>query len=200
MTKQSIKKLAVFCGGNSGQHQGYILAAQQFAKELVQANISLVYGGAKIGIMGAIADCMLALGGHVIGVIPQFLVEHEIAHPNLSQLHIVTNMQERKSLINDLSDGFVMLPGGMGSLDEFFEMNVMSQLGFHNKPCAILNSENYFDKLIDFLDHSVKEGFVKNIFREKIMIDNNAKNLLQQLIHYQAPMVARYENRKIVCT
>ena len=192
--KNSINKLAVFCGGEKGHHEGYVIAAQQFAKELVEANIGLVYGGAKIGIMGAIADHMLALGGNVTGVMPKFLIEYELAHSNLSQLHIVTNMQERKSLINDLSDGFVMLPGGVGSLDEFFEMSVLLQLGFHHKPCAILNTGNYFDKLIDFLDHSVNEGFFKSIFREMIIIDINPKELLQSLINYNAPGAVRYNN------
>jgi uncharacterized protein (TIGR00730 family) len=191
-----IKRIAVFCGARKGSKPNYLEEAGQFASALVEANIGLVYGGSKVGLMGAIADRVLALGGEAIGVIPAKLVEKEIAHPRLSQLHVVDTMQQRKSLIEDLSDGFVMLPGGSGTLDEFFEVETLSQLGFHKKPCGMLNIANYFDYLLQFLKHSIKEGFFEQVYFDNLVVEKNPHMLLERFQHYTAPTTRRYDKVK----
>src|SRR3990167_3889104 len=143
-----IKKIAVFCGSNVGNTPAYVELTKQFAKQLVDANIAIVYGGRTSGLMGVLADEALKLGGEVIGVIPDKLLAHG-AHPKLTQMHVVSSMHERKVLMTELADAFVMLPGGVGSLDEFFEVITLSYLEYHAKPCGILNMADYFNLLID---------------------------------------------------
>ena len=152
-----MKRICVFCGSNKGAKPAYIEAAKSLGKVLVKKNIGLIYGGGKVGLMGVIADEVLASGGEVIGVIPQSLVNREVAHQNVTQMHIVNSMHERKALMADLSDGFMALPGGMGTFDEFCEILTWAQLGIHQKPCGILNVENYFTPLLAMFDHAMRE-------------------------------------------
>ncbi|MBI5447308.1 MAG: TIGR00730 family Rossman fold protein [Gammaproteobacteria bacterium] len=182
-----MKKIAVFCGASSGNQPEYTDIARQFAHALHDQNLGLVYGGGKLGLMGAIADELLALKGEVIGVMPDFLVQKEIAHPTLSKLCITQTMQERKTLISELSDGFVMLPGGVGSLEEFFEIFSAGQLGLHQKPCCILNIKNYYNQLIDFLKHATQEGFLKTEHQQMMLIDEEPAALIHKIMAYHPP-------------
>ena len=152
--------LCIYCGSASGVPTGYAAGARALAQVLVSRQITLVYGGGKIGLMGILADEALRLGGRVIGVIPQALLEREVAHQHLSQLHIVADMHARKARMASLSDGFIALPGGLGTLEELFEMLTWLQLNLHQKPVGLLNVAGYFDSLLQFLDHSTREGFV----------------------------------------
>ena len=188
----SIKSLAVFCGSNTGNDPRYAADAKALAKAIYSHSIHLIYGGAKVGLMGVLADTLLELGGQVTGVMPQSLVDIEVAHESLGAFHVVKTMAERKDLMAELSDGFIMLPGGAGSLDEFFEMMTWSQLSFHEKPCAILNSGGYYDHLLKFLDHSVSEGFIKTVHRDMIIVEEQAEPLIEGLFAYRHPMEKKW--------
>ncbi len=190
-----IKKLAIYCGSSAGVSDSYREGAERLADVLSEAGIAIVYGGAKVGLMRVIADRMLANGGTVIGVIPQALVDVEVAHDGLTELHVVANMHDRKALIAELADGFIMMPGGPGSLDEFFEMITWSQLGYHTKPCGILNINGYYDRLLDFLDHVVGQGFMKEPHRNMIIVNNEPRVILNQFRQYQAPSTEKWVNR-----
>lgn len=157
-----MKKLCVFCGSAEGNSPAYLEMAKSLGTLMAQNNIALVYGGASIGVMGAIADAVLANGGSVIGVIPKTLVNYEIAHKNLTELHIVEDMHQRKKMMYDCSDAFLSLPGGMGTLDEMFEILTWSQLKLHSKPCFIYNFMGFYDSLLAYLNHSHKEGFIRD--------------------------------------
>lgn len=178
----TIKKLCVFCGSKLGENIQYAQHAEILAELLVEHQITLVYGGASVGLMGKLADRMLQLGGDVIGVMPSFLVDKEVAHANLPTLHVVNTMAERKKLLMDLSDAFVMLPGGEGSLDEFFEVMVLAKLGMLKKPIGILNTENYYDFLLKFLNHSVKEKFITLANRDALIVANTPQQLISAFI------------------
>lgn len=180
---QLIKKIGVFCGGKKGYSDLYRKEVQTFADKACELNLTIVYGGAHIGLMGVLADQIIKNNGTIVGVMPQKLVDIEQAHTELTKLHIVTSMDERKSLIGELSDAFVMLPGGTGSLDEFFEMFTLTQLGYQNKPCAILNINHYYDHLIKFLDHATQEGFLMPKQREMIITTENTVELLEKLMN-----------------
>lgn len=184
MNQSKFKSIAVFCGSRMGNNPAYQMAARELVDELLARDITLVYGGADVGLMKVIADHMLENGGEVIGVIPQSLVDVEIAHEGLTKLHIVDSMNRRKELIAELSDGFIMLPGGVGSLDELFEMVTLDLLGYQDKPCGILNVDHYYDQLIGFLDNAVNEGFIKPVYREMLMAAETSGELLQQFIGY----------------
>lgn len=187
-----LKKLCVYCGANPGDRPIYTQMAQELGEILAQKGISLVYGGAKRGLMGVVANAVMQHGGEVIGVIPQFLVEKEVAHHSLTQLHIVNNMHERKALMAELADGFIMMPGGIGSLEEFFEVWTAGQLSLHQKPCGILNTENYYHHLLKFIDHAVGSSFIKPAYREMIIVDQSPKNLLEKFSAYQAPTETKW--------
>ncbi len=187
MRENHLKRISVFCGSNLGNNGAFISAARELAKVLVDNNLTLVYGGGRLGLMGEIADEMLQLKGKVIGVIPKALVEKEKAHLGIPDLRIVNSMHERKALMAELSDGFIAMPGGIGTLDEFFEIWTWAQIGIHKKPCAILNIENYFDHLITFLNHVVDEKFVLPVFREMILIENDPALLIDKMKNYKAP-------------
>jgi uncharacterized protein (TIGR00730 family) len=187
-----ISRICVYCGSSSGRLEVYSDAARALAAELVNRNIGLVYGGASIGIMGLIADAVLDLGGQAIGVIPESLVRKEIVHINLTELHITKSMHERKSMMADLSDGFIALPGGIGTLEEIFEILTWAQLGFHRKPCGLLNVESYFDSLTAFLDHSVQERFVKQAHRQMLVVEKDPKVLLDRFKSYAHPHVEKW--------
>ena len=165
-----------------GKSNGYSKAIQELADKLCKSSITLVYGGANIGLMSVLAEQMLKNDGKVIGVMPKKLVDIEQAHTGLTDLRIVNSMNERKSLIAELADAFVMFPGGTGSLDEFFEMFTLTQLGYHDKPCAILNVNNYYDDLIKFLDNAKTEGFLLTRYREMIITANNSVELMEKIM------------------
>ncbi len=164
-----MQRVCVFCGSKPGARPVYTRAAEQLAKALLDRNLTLVYGGANRGLMATIADTVLAGDGEVIGVIPDAMVSREVAHERLSELHVVGTMHERKALMMELSDAFIALPGGYGTLDELSEVATWTQLGIHRKPCGLLNVEGFFDPLLQYLDHAVAEGFLKPAHRSLIV-------------------------------
>jgi uncharacterized protein (TIGR00730 family) len=182
-----LSRICVYCGSSSGGDVVYPEAARALARALVENNIELVYGGASKGIMGVLADAVLAGGGSVQGVIPKMLEEKEIAHPGLTELHVVNSMHERKSMMAALSDGFIALPGGFGTLEEIIEILTWGQLRFHTKPCGLLNVNGYFDKLLEFLDHMQDQQFLKPENRAMLLADSTAPGLLAQFESYTPP-------------
>jgi uncharacterized protein (TIGR00730 family) len=187
-----VKRVCVYCGSNPGKSAEFLESARRLARELVQREICVVYGGASVGIMGEIADNVLADGGEVIGVIPQALADKEVSHAGLTELKIVGSMHERKAIMADISDGFIALPGGLGTLEEIFEVLTWAQLGFHKKPCALLNVKGYYDKLIQFLNHAVAEGFVAKPHREMLLVEKEPHRLLEIMADYNAPTVDKW--------
>ena len=165
-----MKRICVFCGSSKGDREAYPRAAAKLGSLLAAHGVGLVYGGASVGLMGAVADAVLQAGGDVTGVIPQSLVDKEIAHSGLTQMHIVETMHERKALMAKLSDGFVALPGGIGTLEELFEMWAWAQIGLHDKPCVLLNVTGYYDELIRFLDKMTDSGYLKAPSRSQLKI------------------------------
>jgi uncharacterized protein (TIGR00730 family) len=174
-------RICVFCGSNRGNHPAYLEQATVFGRLLATRDIGLVYGGAHVGLMGALADAALAAGGEVIGVIPQALMDREIAHRGLTELRVVTSMHERKAQMAELSDAFVALPGGIGTLEELFEVWTWNQLGIHAKPCGVLNVRRFYDPLSAFLDHVVSEGFLKPENRGALRVEEEPEALLAAL-------------------
>ena len=187
-----MRRICVYCGSSPGSRQDYTDAAKELADVLVRHEIELVYGGASVGTMGVLADRVLELGGQVHGVIPKMLEDKEIAHRNLTELHVVASMHARKSMMAALSDGFIALPGGFGTLEEFIEVLTWGQLRFHDKPCGLLNVRGYFDSLLAFLDHSHAEGFLRAENRAMLLCDASAVGLVRQLEHYLAPKVDKW--------
>lgn len=187
-----MKSICVYCGSNPGRQESYSMAARELAKSLVEREIRLVYGGASVGIMGLIADTVLRLGGQAVGVIPDALLRKEVAHTNLTELHVTQSMHERKTLMAELSDGFIALPGGIGTLEEIFEVWTWAQLGFHKKPCGLLNVEGYFDSLISFLNHTVAEQFVKEPHRSMLIVERNPDPLLDRFASYEPPTIQKW--------
>ena len=187
-----MKKLAIFCGSSNGASEIYIEGAKKLGKELAKRNITLVYGGASVGIMGAIADSVLSEGGYVIGVMPSFLDNREIAHKNLSELIIVESMHERKSKMAELADGYIALPGGPGTMEEFFEVFTWGQLGLHKKPCGLLNINNYFDLLINFFNQMNKQEFLQEKYLSMLMYDSEPASLIEKFQTYNPPSVKTY--------
>lgn len=187
-----MKRIAVFCGSSCGVEREYEIKAFQLGEMMASNNIELVYGGAKVGLMGAVADGIINRKGRVIGVLPSFLSNKEIAHENLTELIIVDSMHQRKTKMNELCDGVIALPGGFGTLDEFFEMLTWGQLGLHKKPIGILNIEGYFDLLIQFIDNMVDKGFLKTINQEMLLVSEDAEELLTKMRNYAAPEVGKW--------
>lgn len=182
-----MKRICVFCGSNPGVRPAYAEAAVELAHHLVNLGIAIVYGGGNIGLMGILADTAMAAGGEVIGVIPHALFAKEVGHTGVTDLRIVSSMHERKALMADLADGFIAMPGGWGTFDEFCEILTWAQLGLHNKPCGILNTANYYDTLLAMFDHSVAEGFLKPEYRSLVIAAPDPVDLIQQMIDYRAP-------------
>jgi uncharacterized protein (TIGR00730 family) len=182
-----MNRICVFCGTNPGSRPEYGAAARQLGKILADQGIELVYGGASVGIMGELADAVHEHGGHVTGIIPQQLVEKEAAHTGIPNLIVVASMHQRKSQMADMSDGFIALPGGIGTLEGLFEILTWAQLGIHAKPSGILNVEGYFDGLTGFLDHAVREGFLTEAHRQAIIIETDPVRLLQRMHAYTPP-------------
>jgi uncharacterized protein (TIGR00730 family) len=180
-------RLCVFCGTNAGSRPDYSAAARELGALLAEEGIELVYGGASVGIMGELADSVQEHGGHVTGIIPQQLMQKEAAHRGIPDLIVVASMHQRKSQMADMSDGFIALPGGIGTLEGFFEILTWGQLGIHAKPCGVLNVAGYFDELIRFLDHAVKEGFLAEQHRATIIVESDARRLLHKMAAYTPP-------------
>jgi uncharacterized protein (TIGR00730 family) len=182
-----IKNLCIYCGSRAGRLESYADAARALAESLVKRDIGLVYGGASVGIMGIVADHVLQLGGRAVGVIPESLMRREIAHDGLTELHVTPSMHARKMLMAELSDGFIALPGGIGTLEEIFEVWTWAQLGLHQKPCGLLNVESYYDPLRNFLDHTVAEQFVQPDIRAMLIVESEPEALLERFLAYRAP-------------
>ena len=184
-----MKRICVYCGSSPGNNPVYIQAAEALARALVHRNIGLVYGGASVGVMGAIANAVMRQGGEVIGIIPQALMRREIGNDHLTELQVVDSMHERKAAMADQSDGFIALPGGMGTLEEIFEILTWAQLGFHQKPCALLNVNHYYDSLQTFLLHSVQEGFLSRDHHHLLQVHDDPSALLDHFRDFSpAPM------------
>ena len=176
-----MKTLCVYCGSRPGKSEKYADAAKQLAQEMVKNDIALVYGGGDIGMMGIIADEVLRLGGDVTGVIPTGLLEMEVAHQGLTRMHIVKDMHERKAMMMNLSDGFIALPGGLGTLEELFEVLTWSQLRYHSKPVGLLNASGFYDGLLAFLQYQVDTGFVSEKHKQMLMVDTDPALLVARL-------------------
>lgn len=187
-----MRKIAVFCGSSDGTSVEYKEAAKRLGQELARRNIGLVYGGASVGVMGAIADAVLENGGHVTGIMPRFLEEREISHKGLTELIVVESMHERKAKMAELADGFIMLPGGPGTLEEFFEIFTWAQLGLHQKPFGFLNVNRYYDPLLTLFDHMVKEGFLQEKYRGLAIFTEDIGELLQLFHTYEPPAIKTY--------
>jgi uncharacterized protein (TIGR00730 family) len=190
-----MKRVCVFAGSNPGSQAEYRAAAQELGQALVVRQLGLVYGGAKVGLMGALADAVLAANGHVTGVIPEALVTKEVAHEGLSDLRVVASMHVRKALMADLADGFIALPGGWGTLEEFFEVLTWAQLGLHQKPCGLLNVRGYFDSLLSFMDHSIEERFVNRENRSMVLVSSSPQALLELFDRYVPRAVEKWIDR-----
>jgi uncharacterized protein (TIGR00730 family) len=187
-----LRRVCVYCGSNPGIDERYAEATVALAQAIVAEGWGLVYGGASVGLMGVVADTVLAADGEAIGIIPQDLVDREIAHTGLTRLHVVDTMTERKTLMADLSDAFVALPGGYGTLDELFEVLTWSQLGIHAKPAGLLDVAGYWDGLTGFLDHAVVEGFLRPAHRSMLLVDDEPTRLLHRLADWTPPTVTKW--------
>jgi uncharacterized protein (TIGR00730 family) len=186
------RHLCVFCGSSAGEGQRYLAAVTALGTVLARKEIGLVYGGSRTGTMGRLAEAVLEHGGVVIGVIPRPLVNRELAHPGLSRLIITESMHERKVKMATLSDAFIAAPGGLGTLEEFFEMATWSQLGFHQKPCGVLDVDGFYRPLVQLLDRGVKEGFIQETHRRMILVDGDPEQLVERLFSYRAPAVPQW--------
>jgi uncharacterized protein (TIGR00730 family) len=192
-----MRRLCVFCGSSPGARPAYGEAAEQLGRLLVAEGIGLVYGGGKVGLMGSLADAVLADGGEAIGVLPEALVAKEIGHPGLSDLRVVGSMHERKALMADLSDGFVALPGGLGTVEELFEVYTWSQLGLHVKPCGLLDVEGYYDGIAAWLTHAVEERFLREDQREMLIVERDPRALIDRLRRFEpAAIVPKWIDRE----
>ena len=190
-----MRSICVYCGAAPGRRAEYVEAARALGTTLARRNLRLVYGGASVGLMGAVADAALAAGGEVVGVIPEALMKKELAHPGLSELVVTRSMHERKTAMAELADGFVALPGGIGTFEELFEIWTWAQLGFHRKPCGVLNVAGYYDQLLGFLDHARDEGLLAPSVREVLQVADGADALLDRFASWQPPNVDRWLGR-----
>lgn len=193
-----MKRVTVFCGSSFGTDEIYKTQAILLGNKLADENIGLVYGGANVGLMGAVADGVLEKGGKVFGVLPNFLRSKEIAHDHLTELFLVETMHERKTKMNDLCDGVIALPGGFGTLEEFFEMLTWAQLGLHKKPIAILNIDGFYDSLITFIQTTVDKGFLKQVNQDMLIVSNKIEDLLDKMKNYEAPTVGKWITKEEV--
>lgn len=180
-----MEALCVYCGSKNGRQSVYREAARTFGRRMAERNITLVFGAAGIGMMGTVANAVLEAGGRAIGIVPEDLTRQEIPHRDLTELHIVASMHERKAMMEQRADGFTALPGGLGTLEEISEILTWAQLGFHEKPCGLLNVQGYFDPLIDYLDHAVQEGFIEPPHRNLLLVEDDPERLLDRLEHHR---------------
>ncbi len=188
----SLKKICVFCGANAGRDPIYAEAAAALGAHMAGAGIGIVTGGGRVGLMGVVADAALAAGGEVVGVIPQALLAREMGHTGLTRLEVVSTMHERKARMAELSDAFVALPGGIGTLEELFEVWTWAQLGVHEKPCGLFNAAGYYDPLLAFLDHSAAEGFVREASLRMLVVESDPVRMVERLSSYEPPEVRRW--------
>ncbi len=188
-----MKRLCVYCGSSPGNDKEYARAASELAEVLVQYNIGLVYGGSCRGIMGRLADAVLSGGGFVDGVMPRSLLGKEVAHDKLTKMHVVDSMHARKSMMALLSDGFIAMPGGFGTLEEIIEILTWGQLQFHEKPCGLLNVNGYFNHLLSFLDHAEAEGFLVPAHRAMLLVSKTPADLLRRFESYMPPTVEKWK-------
>jgi uncharacterized protein (TIGR00730 family) len=191
-----MKNITVFCGSSSGVRTEYAEAAKNLARLLVENGIRLVYGGGNIGLMGIIADEVMKLGGEVVGIIPDSLDKKEVGHRGLTELRVVESMHERKAQMAELADGFIAMPGGIGTFEEFFEILTWAQLGFHDKPCGILNVSNYYNGLLALCDNAVTEGFLRAVHRKLILDDGDAVSLLEKMKNFRPPVVEKWIDKE----
>ncbi len=187
-----MKRIAVYCGSNNGVRPEYAAAAEQLGTVLAREKIELVYGGGMVGLMGAVANAALKHGGHVIGVIPERLAIKEVVHERLPELRVVKTMHERKALMAELADGFIALPGGYGTFEEFFEVLAWGQLGWHRKPFGLLEVNGFYRGLLDFLDHTTREGFIRAQHRALVIAEKDVEKLLQRMKNFQPPAEVKW--------
>jgi uncharacterized protein (TIGR00730 family) len=188
----SLRRVCVYCASNDGAEPVYLQAARTFGRTLAERGITVVYGGGRVGLMGALADAALAAGGEVIGVMPHALVQREAAHRGVTELHIVDSMHTRKAMLADLSDAFVAMPGGIGTLEEFFETWTWAQLGVHRKPVGLLDVAGFWRPLVALLDHLEREGFLRGAPRESLVLHDDASGMLERLAAFEPPSVRRW--------
>jgi uncharacterized protein (TIGR00730 family) len=187
-----IGSVCVFCGSSAGNDPRFALAASEFGALLAREGVTLVYGGGHVGLMGILADAVLANGGKVVGVIPRALWDREVGHRNLTELHVVDTMHDRKAMMASLADSFVALPGGLGTLEEIFEVWTWAQLGIHDKPVGFLDVDGFYAPLLAFLDHGVDAGFVRAPHRAMAIVDGDGESLLKRMAEYEPPRVAKW--------
>ena len=193
-----MNKVCVYCGSSPGAQPEYAEAARELGRVLAGEGLGVIYGGSNVGLMGQLADGALEGGGEVIGVIPRMFVNKGIDHWGLTEVRVVNSMHERKAVMAELGDAFIALPGGMGTLEEFFEMLTWAQLGMHRKPCGLLNVCGYYDRLVDFLNHTVAERFIRRDHRSMILVADTPTALLQKFQEYRAPVVEKWIDRQDV--
>jgi uncharacterized protein (TIGR00730 family) len=187
-----MKRICVFCGSSAGEDPRYLEAADRFGNILAREGIGLVYGGSRVGMMGRLAAATLQAGGKVVGVIPGAVMNRELAHQELTELRVVKSLHERKSEMAALSDGFVALPGGLGTLEAFCELLTWGQLGLHRKPCAILNVGGYFQPLVGFFDHMTQEGYMGRAHRDMVLVEEDPEALVRRMREYQPPSTPQW--------
>lgn len=193
-----MKYIAIFCGSSLGINPVFAEQAELLGRELVKHGYGIVYGGGNVGLMGAVADSVLDAGGEVIGVIPEFLSLKELEHLAITQVHRVKTMSERKDMMNELCDGVITLPGGFGTLDEYFEMLTLGQLSQHKKGVALLNTEGYYDSLIKMVDNMIDNGFLKDEYRDIFIVDKQVIPLISKIKNYKAPLNEKWAEPKII--
>lgn len=191
-----MKRVCVFCGSSMGARPVYAEAARGLGRAIAERGLGLVYGGAHVGLMGVVADAAMQAGGEVIGVIPEALVRKEIAHTGVQDLRIVASMHERKALMAELSDGFIALPGGIGTFEEFFEIITWGLLGLHQKPCALLNVDGYYDSLLALLDNAITEGFLKPKYRSLVLTQDDCERLLDVMTDFTPTILPKWINQE----
>jgi len=191
-----IKSVCIFCGSNTGRDPVYAEATRGLVAALAAAGIKIIFGGGKVGLMGVVAEAAIAAKAHVVGITPRRLLEHEVVHKGLSELHVVESMHERKVMMTRMADAFIALPGGMGTLDETFEVLTLTQLGVHRKACGLLNIAGFYDRLVDFLDHAVAERFIRTEHRGMIVVDTDPQRLIAGLHNWTMPEVSKWMDRK----
>jgi uncharacterized protein (TIGR00730 family) len=195
---RSFKRLCVFCGSSHGTNPAYAEAAKGLGAEFARRGIELVYGGGNVGLMGVVADAVLAAGGRAIGVIPEALMAKELGHRGVQDLRVVKTMHERKAMMAELADGFIAMPGGIGTFEEFFEIVTWAQLGFHAKPCALLNVNGFYDPLLQLVDHSIEEGFVKAKQRTLVLVEADFSKLIERMANHHVPYEPKWIGREAI--
>lgn len=198
--KNRLRAICVYCGASSGHAPTHAATARLLGTELARQKIALVYGGGRVGLMGIVADAVMGAGGEVIGVIPQALMDTEVGHEHISRLVVVKDMHERKAMMSDYADAFIALPGGLGTLEELFETLTWSQLGFHAKPIGLLNVDGFYDGLVDFIAHQVREGFVRPEHAKLLLNEDRVPSLIEQLQCFEMPEGVSWLSRQAAKT